>query len=68
MKEEVVMNEVKLAAPSPLSKEEKSIISKLITETAHMCSIFDVDFRRLAKKHENGVKEDMRKGERCSVQ
>lgn len=59
MKKEDKAHEIKPCSILTLSREEKTLMSKLIKEMASLCSFCNMNIRNLSEQHDIGVREDL---------
>lgn len=54
------MDEIEPAVSSPLSKERRTTMSKLVEHMTPLCCIYDVDLINLSEEDELGVGKNLR--------
>lgn len=55
MEEEHIVDESESATSFTLSNIKRISMSKLVKETAFLCSVFDMNFKNVVEKHNHGV-------------
>lgn len=58
MKEEYIVDEIKLVTSATASKDKRTVMNRHIKEMASLCTIYDVSFKHLAEEHNLSVGED----------